>query len=89
MRKLHLSLCLLLTTQSILAQGLVNFFNNSSTLISYNFFDYPGFFAALLTAPAGATDPQAFTSTGIIGTNQVNGRFTGGYAVPVPGWLPG
>jgi hypothetical protein len=80
----------------LLGQGLVNFFNNSTTLVSSgppvqpagnNL--VPSYFA-LLTAAPGTTDPALFTFSGLYATNQLaNGRFFGGNDVPVVGWVPG
>ena len=96
MKKLTSIICIALMSSSALAQGLVNFFNNSSTLISVITGHSPLppiaglFYFALLTAPTGSTDPQAFMFAGITGTNQASaGRFTGGFSVPVTGWAPG
>ena len=98
MKKLAVALCLTALTTGAFAQGLVNFFNNSTTLISSGL---PGnstaisgavgsYYFALLTAPSGTTDPKAFTFSGAYGTNQtVAGRFTGGGNVVIQNWAPG
>jgi hypothetical protein len=77
-------------------QGLVNFFNNSATLVSAATWATPpvaingpagSFYFALLTSPVGANN---FTFSGFYGTNQiVPGRFNGGVGVQVAGWSPG
>jgi hypothetical protein len=76
-------------------QGLINFFNNTATLVSAG---QPGnsaaistspesYYFGLLTSPVGANQ---FTFSGVYGTNQsVAGRFTGGANVTVSGWTPG
>jgi hypothetical protein len=75
-------------------QGLINFVNDPSTLVSWNLSGYsrpvdgaPGsFYFGLLTSPVGAND---FTFSGVYGTNQtVAGLFNGGTGVVVPGWAP-
>lgn len=98
MKKLAVALCLTALTTGAFAQGLVNFFNNSTTLISSG---APGnataintpagtYYFALLTAASGTTDPKAFTFSGALGTNQATaGRFTGGGNVAITGWTPG
>ena len=77
------------------AQGTVNFFNTSATLISSEILGMTGvinaipgsYFFGLLTSPVGANN---FTFSGIYGTNQtVAGLFTGGASVAVSGWAPG
>lgn len=76
------------------AQGLINFFNTSSTLVTT---DPPSggtvgphlgsYLFALLTSPVGENN---FTFAGVYGTNQaVAGRFSGGFGVAVNGWAPG
>jgi hypothetical protein len=97
MRKRTLSVLLSLIFSSAGAQGLVNFFNNSATLFSARP-DSPArpggsqglYYFALLTAPEGTTDPNQFSFSGLYATNQTAwGRFFGGNAIAVPGWLPG
>jgi len=99
MKKLAAILCLSALTSGAFAQGLVNFFNSSTTLSSAT--DANGVSAAtsgavgsyyygLLTAAAGTTDPKAFTFSGAYATNlAVAGRFTGGANVAVAGWTAG
>jgi len=82
-------------------QGLVKFVNGSLTLISVldgatstvlpSNDGTPGntFYFALLTAPLGATDPSAFTFSGLYATNtSVAGRVQGGslLGIVVQGW---
>jgi len=97
MKKLAAMLCLSAMTTGAFAQGLVNFNNSASTLISAQI----GTTVATLSGPSGtylfglltsasATGP--FTFAGVYGTNLVNttgGRFTGGNGVAVTGWQPG
>jgi hypothetical protein len=93
MKKLLAAFCLCAMTSGAFAQGLVNFFNNANTLVSASpLFNSTitgpvgSWYFALLTSPVGA---NAFTFTGVYGTNQtVAGRFTGG-AVQVAGWAAG
>jgi hypothetical protein len=81
----------------LLAQGLVNFFNNSTTLVSSGPPGQPAggnplvpSYFGLLTAAPGTTNPALFTFSGLYATNQpVNGRILGGASVPVVGWVPG
>lgn len=99
MKKLAVAICLSALTTGAFAQGLVNFANNASTLISSGSTGNtavlaagnPGaFYFGLLIAPAGTTDPTKFTFTGNYGTNQTfAGRFTGGGGITVNGWAPG
>ena len=92
MKKLAAILCLSAFASGAFAQGLVNFFNNSGTLISANGTAMTGgpYYFALLYAPVGTTDPTAFTFGAVYGTNQATaGRFTGGGNVPITGWAPG
>ena len=88
--------CIGASLSGALGQGLINFFNNSSTLVSYgNVPPYsvlpattaPSFYFGLLTSPFGAGN---FSFAGVYATNQaVAGRFNGGVGVAVPGWAPG
>jgi len=82
--------------RSAKAQGLVQFANTSSTLISDGLDLISGppgsYYFGLLIAPPGTTDPRAFTFTGLYATNtSTPGRLQGGsfLGVPVPGWEPG
>jgi hypothetical protein len=98
MKKLAAMLCMSVMTTGVFAQGLINFGNSPTTLISTQ---VPGqaaqtmagasgsFLFGLLISPA-ATGP--FTFAGIYGTNLVNasgGRLSGGNGVAVNGWQPG
>lgn len=94
MKKLAVILCLSALATGAFAQGLVNFFNNPSTLISAGGTVTPAvansYYFALLTAPVGSTDPQAFTYSGVTGAHQASaGRFFGGNGVAVAGWVAG
>jgi hypothetical protein len=95
-------ICVLLwfttSLSTTLAQGLVNFFNNSMSLVSA--WDGNGYSAisgrpdsyyfALLIAPEGTTEWYRFTFSGVYATNQpVAGRLGGGFSVAVPAWVPG
>ena len=94
MKRLAVMLCLSSSLLGASAQGLINFFNNSSTLVSagapgvsFGITSVDGAFFALLTSPVGANN---FTFAGVYGTNQtVAGRFNGGVGVAVAGWAPG
>jgi len=97
MKKLAAMLCLSAMTTGAFAQGLINFNNSPTTLLSANI----GGNVATLSGPSGtylfglltsaaATGPFTFAS--VYGTNLVNasgGRFTGGNGVAVNGWAPG
>ncbi len=96
MKKLIAVLVLAMLTTSAFGQGLVNFQNNSSTLISVGSQPIPSgqggqYYFALLAAPSGTTDPRQFTFTGAYGTNQnaVAGRIFGGIGVVVNNWAAG
>ncbi len=88
-------LTLITLASGALAQGLVNFLNNSTTLISIDGATMPSgqggaYWFALLAAPSGTTDPHSFTFTGVYGTNQnAAGRFTGGIGLVVNNWPAG
>jgi len=97
MKKLAAMLCLSAMTTGAFAQGLINFNNSSTTLISANIggnvatlSGASGSYLFGLLTSASATGPFTFAS--VYGTNLVNttgGRFTGGNGVPVNGWAPG
>jgi len=94
MKKLAAILCLSALATGAYAQGLVNFFNNPSTLISSGGTATAAvagqYYFALLTAPANSTASSAFTFAGITATNLASaGRFTGGAGVAVAGWAAG
>jgi hypothetical protein len=91
MKKLALTLCLAALTTGAYAQGLCNFFNNATTLVSTGgaTATTPLYFA-LYTAPLGTTALDAFTFSGLYGTNQATpGRFSGGGNAVIPGWAAG
>src|SRR5512132_1871775 len=82
------------------AQGLVNFQNGSSTLISYQNPSMPApmpllapvgsYYFALFAAPLGTTDPLQFEFTGAYATNiAVAGHIYGGTAAVVNNWPAG
>jgi hypothetical protein len=76
------------------AQGLVNFVNTPSTLVSAGppcsvapCWSAGSYYFALLTSPVGANN---FTFAGVYGTNLgFAGRFSGGLGVAVNGWAAG
>jgi hypothetical protein len=96
MRRILLSLCFVVAAQAVLAQGLVNFWNSPTTLVSYQsaagFLEpipaTPGqFYFGLFLGPYGTTDPLAFSFTGRYATNITSpGIFSGGAGIAVPGW---
>lgn len=79
---------------SCCGQGLINFYNTPSTLVSVasaGIFPIGGpvgsYEFVLLTSPVGAFN---FSFAGVYGTNTMTaGMFTGGSGVAVPGWAPG
>lgn len=94
MKKLALTLCLAALTTGAFAQGLVNFGNNSTTLISANGTATAatpvGYYYGLFIANPGTTDFAQFTFTGLYATNTAAvGRFNGGVNLPVTGWAAG
>jgi hypothetical protein len=89
--------CLVASLTCAPAQGLVNFYNNSSTLVSVTVNGISlidgarqSWFFGLLTSPVGA---NTFTFAGIYATNigvaGSAGLFNGGAGVSVNGWAPG
>jgi hypothetical protein len=100
MKKLAAILCLSALTTGAFGQGLVTFLNTSTTLSSATVngtsaatSGAPGaYFYALLLAPAGTTDPKAFTFPvgGLYATNiAAAGRFNGGANLTAAGWAAG
>jgi len=102
MKKLAAILCLSALTTGAFAQGLVTFLNSGTTLSSAQL--TPGgpaaatsgaagsYFYALLLAPAGTTDPKAFSfpAGGLYATNiSAAGRFNGGANLTAAGWAAG
>lgn len=104
MKKLAVTLCLAALATSTFAQGLVKFSNTAATLVSYG--PQGGassvmpnsasgtYYFGLLIAPAGTTDPLAFSFASLYATNSAattGGRFQGGLStgVAVPGWAGG
>jgi len=95
MKKLAAILCLSALTTGAFAQGLVNFFNSSTTLSSTSASGTAvatsgaagSYYYGLLTSD---TPTGAFTFSGAYATNlAVAGRFTGGANVAVTGWAAG
>lgn len=96
MKKLAAILCLSALATGAFAQGLINFANGPTTLISVGGANVPSgqggaYWFALLSAPTGTVDPHVFTQVlGVYGTNQnAAGRFTGGVGVTAQGWAAG
>jgi hypothetical protein len=102
MKALTAVLCLSAVATGALAQGIINFANTPSTLISAkdpvtgniaSMYGAPGsFYFGLLVATPGTTDPTAFTFTGNYATNSgvAPGRFVlNGAQVPANFWGPG
>ena len=100
MRKTLLAvLCAFALGTSAFADGLINFLNNSSTLITLSSgginlglmpTNLGQFKFELFVAPTGTTDPFQFLPTGVQGTNRaVAGRFLGGINLTVAGVQPG
>jgi len=86
---------LMLGTATTFAQGLINFFNTSTTLVSTS--DRSGQSSAI-SAPPGtyyfglltsSIPSGTFTFSGLYATNLAVGRFTGGNGVAVSGWAEG
>ena len=83
-------LCAVVVGHNASAQGLINFLNNATTLITVaGVGPMPPvagqYYFQLFIAPAGTTIDSGFTAT-ILGTNQASqGRFSGGVNVSVPG----
>jgi len=94
MKRLVAIFCLGAALTGGFAQGLINFVNGPSTLVSLGpngdslISGVPGsFFFALLTSPVGA---NTFTFASVYATNQaVAGLLNGGVGVAVNGWAPG
>lgn len=95
MKRLVAVFCLGAWLTCAFAQGLIDFVNTPTTLVSQGPAGPIGlggnlpdsFYFALLTSPVGA---RSFTFAGIYGTNTIGvGRFSGGFGVAVDGWLAG
>src|SRR5579859_5700215 len=97
MKRIVSTLCLSMMAFGALAQGLINFENTPTTLISAvgvgnatTLSGPPGaYLFGLLIAPAPV---GPFTFSGLYATNIVSssgGRFSGGNGVAVSGWAPG
>jgi len=102
MKKLAAMLCLSAVATGAFAQGIINFGNSATTLISVkdpvtgNVGNMSGaagsYYFGLLVAAPGTTDPTAFTFTGNYSTNSgaAAGRFVlNGAQVPSASWGPG
>lgn len=90
---LLLALILLFASNGF-GQGEANFFNNPNTLIrgpdGAPISGTETYYFALLSAPAGMTDPHLFTFTRCYATNMsVPGRINGGWPVIMWGWPAG
>ena len=96
---LALALCSRVAFPNVSAQGLVNFFNNASSLVSAGvspntatpiYSTSPFYYFALLTATTGPDLRDNFNFSGVLATNQVTaGLFNGGVGIAVPGWPAG
>jgi hypothetical protein len=95
--KKHLiTLSLSLAATTTFTQGLVNFANTPTTLVSISPLVYPPKPASIMSGPPGSyyfglflLNSKNYTFTGIYATNTgINGLFSGG-TVAVPGWAPG
>jgi len=97
MKKLAAMLCMSVMTTGAFAQGLINFANSPTTLVSTTIAGQTAtmsgsagtYLFGLLTSTAAA---GPFTFAGVYGTNLVNstgGRLSGGNGVAVNGWAPG
>ena len=100
MKKLALTtICVVALSTGAFAQGLVNFLNNATTLVtlssnSTSLGSTPAvagqYIYGLFVAPQGTSDLNAFQFTGVLGTNQASaGRFSGGAGRAVAGWPAG
>jgi hypothetical protein len=100
MKKLAAMLCLSAVATGAFAQGIINFGNSATTLISQNVGGNistisgaaGSFYFGLLVAAPGTTVPTAFTFTGNYSTNSgvAAGRFVLNAAqVPAASWGPG
>ena len=98
-RNLVIFLSILVFTVAGYGQGLVNFLNSPTTLVSLLMpgdvvpvsIQWPpgSYYFGLLTGPAGTTNLSQFSFSGAYGTNQaVIGRFSGGSGIAVSGWAP-
>jgi hypothetical protein len=100
MKKLAAMLCLSVMATGAFAQGIINFGNSATTLVSQTVngatstINGPAgsFYFGLLVAAPGTVDPKAFTFTGVMATNSgaAAGRFIyNGAQVPASFWGPG
>ncbi len=97
MKKLIITLSLVVISSGAFAQGLITWVNNYTTLISYGPMSGPyvpipsgqagRYVFGLFIADVGTTDPLAFGFSGLYGTNvAAAGTCFGGVSRPVPGW---
>jgi hypothetical protein len=97
MKRIGLILCLSVLPSGAFAQGLIDFANSPTTLVSTpiggNVVTLPApvgtYLFGLLTSP---TPTGPFSFSGLYATNLMNssgGRFSGGNGVAVNGWAPG
>lgn len=99
MKKLTAMLCLSVMATGAFAQGIINFANTPTTLVSQEgvstiLINGPvgSFYFGLLVAAPGTVDPKEFTFTGVMATNSgvAAGRFVfNGAQVPASFWGPG
>jgi hypothetical protein len=98
MKKLAAILCLSALTTGAFAQGLINFANSPTTLVSANIGGNTAaisgvagsYYFGLLISPTGGAGTWTFS--GLYATNLVNttgGRFSGGNGIAVPTWASG
>jgi hypothetical protein len=95
MKNLIVVIQVVIVSSATFAQGLVNFYNTPTTLVTFGPRDSaspiagpPGsYYFGLLTSSSLA---GPYTFTGVYATNQASpGLFTGGASVAVSGWTPG
>jgi hypothetical protein len=94
MKKIIVAVLFAGCSTSVFSQGLVNFFNNATTLISASDTVMQGtagaYYFGLLIAPAGTRDFTLFTFSGAYGTNQATaGRFSGARPTVISNWPAG
>jgi hypothetical protein len=100
MKRKLMTLSLSLGATTILAQGIVDFYNTSTTLVSSGpagqetvISGPPGaYYFGLLIAPPGSSQLSQFTFSGLYATNivpSIPGQVFGGYSVRVPNWVAG
>jgi hypothetical protein len=97
MKKALIAIGLAALVSSSQAQGLINFLNSSTTLVTVSSngvslgttpVTLGGYKYELFSAPAGTATASAFLASGLIATNTAQaggGRFIGGNGVAIPG----